>query len=89
MSQVQANPEELRAFAARLANCSQAINEEAEGTAAAFSSLGDTWNDAKRSEFEEVFEELLSCIRRFHDACEDQVPYLQNLASHLEDYNAL
>lgn len=89
MSQVQANPEELRNFAALLENCSQNIAEEASTTSAAFSSLGDSWNDSKRAEFEEIFTELLGCIHRFNEACEEQVPYLQSLAAHLEGYNSL
>lgn len=87
MSQVHANPEELREFAARLQACGENIAEEADATTAAFAALGDTWNDAKRAEFEDAFEELRECVRRFTDACDEHVPYLRRLADHLDDFN--
>ena len=89
MSQVMANPEELRAFAHRLGQCAENVNGEVESTAAAFDALSDSWNDQKRAEFEEVFQALRDCIIRFKDACEDQMPYLMALADHLEDYNSV
>lgn len=89
MSQVMANPEELRAFARRLGQCAENVGDEVESTAAAFDSLSDSWNDRKREEFEEVFFALRDSIHRFKDACEDQIPYLLALADHLEDYNSV
>ena len=87
MSQVHANPDDLREFASRLQACGETIAEEASATSAAFAALGDTWNDAKRAEFEESFNELLECVRRFTASCDDQVPYLRRLADHLDDFN--
>ena len=87
MSQVHANPDDLREFASRLQACGESIAEEASATSAAFTALGDTWNDAKRAEFEESFNELLECVRRFTASCDDQVPYLRRLADHLDDFN--
>ena len=87
MSQVHANPDDLRSFASRLQACGEAIEEEATATSAAFAALGDTWNDAKRVEFEEDFEELCECIRRFTTACDEHVPHLYRLADHLDDYD--
>ena len=86
MSQVHANPDDLRSFASRLQACGEAIEEEAASTSAAFAALGDTWNDAKSVEFEEAFEELRDCIRRFTAACDEHVPYLHRLADRLEEY---
>ena len=86
MSQVHANPDDLRSFASRLQTCEETIEDEATATSAAFAALGDTWNDAKRVEFEEAFDELRECIRRFTAACDENVPYLYRLADRLDDY---
>ncbi len=88
MSQVHANPDEIRDFAARLQACDENISDELSATAAAFAALGDTWNDAKRAEFEESFEELKDCIGRFSASCAEQVPHLIRLADHLDEFNA-
>ena len=86
MPQVHVNPEELRTFAARLQACSDAIAEEAASTSAAFASLGDTWNDDKRVQFEADFEELRECVRRFTASCDEHVPHLYRLADRITDY---
>ena len=88
MSQVHANPDEIRNFAARLMACGENISEEIADTSAAFAALGDTWNDAKRAEFEDSFEELKACIQRFAAACDEQVPHLRRLADHLDEFNS-
>ena len=89
MSQVHANPDDIRDFAARLQACSDNILDEISATSAAFASLGDTWNDAKRAEFEDAFEELRACIQRFSESvCEEQVPHLNRLADHLDEFNS-
>lgn len=88
MSQVHANPDEIRDFAARLQVCDENISDELSATAAAFAALGDTWNDAKRAEFEESFEELKDCIGRFSASCAEQVPHLIRLADHLDEFNS-
>ncbi len=86
MPNAQANSDDLHAFADRLAHCAETVGGEVDSTAAAFSALGDTWQDEKRAQFEEVFSDLCGCIQRLRDACDDQVPYLHTLASRLEDY---
>ena len=89
MSQVHANPDDIRDFATRLQACSDNISDEISATSAAFASLGDTWNDAKRAEFEDAFEELRACIQRFSESvCEEQVPHLNRLADHLDEFNS-
>ena len=87
MSQVHANPDEIRNFAARLQACGDSISEEISDTSAAFAALGDTWNDAKRSEFEDAFAELKACIQRFSAACDEQIPHLRRLADRLDEFN--
>ena len=88
MSQVHADPDALREVASRLAACEENIGEELSSISAAFAALGDSWNDSKRVEFEDSFNDLGECIRRFMDACDDQVPYLRRLADHLDEFNS-
>ena len=88
MSQVHANPDEIRDFAARLRSCGGNISEEISDTTAAFAALGDTWNDAKRAEFEDAFDDLKACIQRFSAACDEQVPHLIRLADRLDEFNS-
>ena len=89
MSQVHANPDEIRDFAARLQACDENISEELSSTTAALAALGDTWNDAKSREFEDAFAELRECIGRFSQACEEQIPHLLRLAEHLDEINSI
>lgn len=89
MSQVHANPDEIRDFAARLQACDENISKELSSTTAALAALGDTWNDAKSMEFEDAFAELRECIGRFSQACEEQIPHLLRLAEHLDEINSI
>ena len=89
MSQVHANPDAIRDFAARLQACDENISEELSSTTAALAALGDTWNDAKSMEFEDAFAELRECIGRFSQACEEQIPHLLRLAEHLDEINSI
>ncbi len=89
MSQVHANPDEIRDFAARLQACDENISEELSSTTAALAALGDTWDDVKSREFAEAFGDLQECIRRFSEACEEQVPHLLRLAEHLDEANSV
>ena len=88
MSQVHANPDEIRDFAAQLRSCGDNISEEIAAASAAFAALGDTWNDAKRTEFEDAFNDLKACIQRFSSACDEQVPHLIRLADRLDEFNS-
>ena len=89
MSQVHANPDEIRDFAARLQACDENTSEELSSTTAALAALGDTWDDVKSREFAEAFGDLQECIRRFSEACEEQVPHLLRLAEHLDEANSV
>lgn len=86
MAQVNGDPEELRAFARKLQNYLDAIEEETSSLNAGFLQLGDSWQDGKRQEYEETHEILLASIAAFRDNAEEQVPYLNRLADDLDTY---
>lgn len=86
MSGVHGNPEELRAFAGALRQFLDNVETEKSALNNAFSQLGDTWNDEKRNEFEDVYQELIRVLDDFHQNAEDQLPHLYRLAERLEDY---
>ena len=86
MSQAHGNPEELRIFAGALQKYLDVLNEETGQLDGAFNQLGDTWDDQKRREFEEVYMQLRSALDHFNEQAAEQVPYLQQLAVDLETY---
>ena len=86
MSQAHGNPEELRIFAGALQKYLDVLNEETGQLDGAFNQLGDTWDDQKRREFEEVYMQLRNALNHFNEQAAEQIPYLQQLAVDLETY---
>lgn len=86
MAQAIADPDELDRFANELASYRDALGSETGRIQGCFSSLGDTWQDEKRTAFEDQFNELVGQISRFEEACDDCVPFLHSLAERLRDY---
>ena len=79
--------QELYLFANALQNYLDRVMEETGQLDAAFNQLGDTWQDAKRNEFEENFRQLRGMLNSFCDQASQQIPHLNQLAKHLEDYH--
>ena len=67
MAQAHGNPEELRLFANALEHYLNTVEEETGQLDGAFSQLGDTWDDQKRREFEEVYQQLRGALNNFHE----------------------
>ena len=86
MPQAHGNPEELRIFANTLQHYLDTVEEETGRLDGAFNQLGDTWQDQKRSEFEEVYQQLRGALNAFHEQATEQIPYLHQLAADLETY---
>lgn len=87
MPQSHGDYQELYTFAATLQNYLERVMEETGRLDAAFNQLGDTWQDAKRSEFEDIFQQLRGTLNAFHEQASQQIPHLNQLARHLEDYH--
>ena len=86
MEQVHGNPEELRIFAGALQHYLDTLEEETGRLDGAFNQLGDTWDDQKRREFEDVYRQLRGALNAFQEESKNQIPYLNQLATDLETY---
>lgn len=86
MSSVRNDFEQLRLFANRLNQYLDEIDQANSNLDSAFAELGEAWDDHKRMEFEEVYNELRDMINRFRENAEEQIPYLNELADKLEEY---
>ncbi|AHY42829.1 MULTISPECIES: WXG100 family type VII secretion target [Stutzerimonas] len=86
MAQAIGDPEELERFAYALQRFTDSLNDSVGALDGAFVSLGDTWQDEKRSQFEEEFNMLVQHLHQFNASATEQVPYLIALASRLRDY---
>ena len=86
MSGVHGNPEELRAFAGALQQFLDNVESETSGLNQAFNRLGDSWQDEKRSEFEEKYQDLMHALDSFKENASEQLPHLYRLADRLEEY---
>lgn len=86
MGQAHGNPEELRLFANALQHYLDTLEDETGQLDGAFNQLGDTWDDQKRREFEEVYRQLRGALDAFREQSNDQIPYLHQLATDLETY---
>lgn len=86
MAQAIGDPDELERFAYSLQQFIDALNDAVGNLNGAFAALGDTWQDEKRSRFEEDYNALLQQLQQFDTNASEQVPYLAALASRLRDY---
>lgn len=86
MTQAIGDPDELERFAHSLQQFVDTLNEAAGNLNGAFASLGDTWQDDKRTRFEDDYHALLHQLNQFNTNAEEQIPYLTALAARLRDY---
>ena len=86
MAQAIGDPEELERFAYSLQLFIDSLNDAVGNLNGAFASLGDTWQDEKRMQFEEDYNALVEQLHQFSANATEQVPHLAALASRLRDY---
>jgi uncharacterized protein YukE len=86
MNQAIGDPDELETFAHSLQSFIDQINEATAQLNQRFGALGETWQDAKRAQFEEQFQELLRQQVAFEANATEQIPQLRALAAKLRDY---
>ena len=86
MNQAIGDPDELETFAHSLQLFIDQINETTGQLNQQFGALGETWQDAKRVQFEEQFQELLRQQAAFEARASEQIPHLRALAAKLRDY---
>lgn len=86
MAQVNINPDELEQFTHELHNYLETLQNATGRLNHAFDTLGGTWQDPKRAQFEETYRELLQVLRTFENNASEQIPYLRKLVSIQRDY---
>jgi hypothetical protein len=86
MAQVIVDPDELERFAHSLLQFVDSLNDAVGNLNHAFASLGDTWQDGKRTQFEEDYATLLHQLNHFNMNAEEQAQYLIRLASSPQNY---
>lgn len=86
MAQAIGDPDELDRFAHSLQQFVELLNDAAGNLNGAFASLGDTWQDEKRAQFEEEYHALLQQLNQFNANASEQIPHLTALAARLREY---
>ena len=86
MSQAIGDPDELERFAHALTQFIETMNDAVANLNLSFASLGDTWKDGKRIQFEEIYNVLLHQLSLFEANTSEQIPHIRLLASRLRDY---
>ena len=86
MAQAIGDPDELERFAHSLKQFIDSLNDALGNLNGSYSSLGDTWRDEKRSQFDEEYKALVQQFRRFDSTALEQIQYLNALAARLRDY---
>lgn len=86
MAQAIGDPEELERFAHALQQFIDSLSDAVGSLNGSFATLGDTWQDEKRVQFEEDYNTLVQQLQQFNVSATDQVPYLLALAARLRDY---
>ena len=86
MSQIIAEPEEIRRFAAELKAFTEQVRERMSCLRASFSRLGDTWRDRQHQEFARDFERTMRLLANFVCIAEEYAPLLIRKAQLLEGY---
>jgi uncharacterized protein YukE len=80
------NPDELEKFANSITAFVNNIDDAMGELQGRFNVVNDTWQDAQRDSFEEVYNELLQCLSRFKEAASEQVPYLNSKVAQAREY---
>ena len=73
---------ELHNYLDTLQNATRRLNNS-------FETLGETWQDPKRVQFEETYRELLQILIAFENNANEQIPYLRKLVTILRDYESI
>jgi len=88
MAQIHINPDELEQFVRELYSYLETLQNATGRLNHSFETLGSTWQDNKRAQFEETYRELLQVLRTFENNANEQIPYLNKLISIQRDYEA-
>ena len=81
MAQVNIDPDELEKFIHELHNYLETLQSATGRLNHSFETLGGTWQDSKRAQFEETYRELLQVLRTFENNANEQIQYLRKLVA--------
>jgi len=88
MAQVHINPDELEQFVYELQNYLETLQKATGRLNNSFETVGSTWQDRKRAQFEETYRELIQMLRTFENNANEQIPYLRKLISIQREYES-
>jgi uncharacterized protein YukE len=80
-NKVNIDVDELEQFVHELHNYLETLQNSTGRLNHSFETLGGTWQDSKRAQFEETYRELLQVLRTFENNANEQIPYLKKLIS--------
>ena len=86
MPKAHVDPAELRRFARDLMRFNQELQTLLNTLHASMRNLEKTWRDQEQRKFSEEFEMTTKALRRFLEAADQHVLFLQKRAGHIEEY---
>lgn len=86
MGKAHVDPADLRRFSRDLSRFRQELQALMSSLQARMRDLQKTWRDQQQQRFEEEFEAAFKALRKFMEASELHVSFLQQQAGHIEDY---
>lgn len=86
MGKAHVDPVELRRFARDLARFREELQTLMGALQGKLRNLQKTWRDEQQQRFGEEFEQAFKALRRFMEASEQHVSFLQQRAGQIEDY---
>ena len=85
-SQVVVNPAEIDVFISEIRIFLESLTNSTGRLNHSFEKLANSWQDRKRSEFEEQYRELLQVLKRFESSSEEKIQHLSVLSQRAKDY---
>ena len=85
-NQVVVDPEEIDVFISEIKTFLENLSSSSNRLNHSFETLANSWQDRKRSEFEEQYRELLQVLKHFENSSEEKIQHLNVLSQRAKDY---
>lgn len=86
MSQVYANPEDIKQFAQCLKQFNEQLTQSVSQLNGKFGNLSYTWQDQKHQKFAQEFVQTMRVLQRFLQNSEQHIPFLLKEVDALQQY---
>lgn len=86
VSQAIVDPGELRRFAATLRRFGNEMQNQLAMLHGQMQTLGGSWRDQEHQKFEQEFLQTMTAVKRFVEATNEHIPFLQRKAERAEEY---